>query len=294
MKVIGITSGNGDTKLSLNKAYVDAFTQEGLTPVVLPTLESGNNEFPSRSKSLRSHAMNMMLRLDALLISGGRDIHPMTYHDEFRGAVNPDLNRDKMEIELLKAAIDTGTPVMGICRGFQLIGNYYNLDHWQQSISESQEVHSGGQVGVEKRNEPLHIVKTFGPFCKYLRSKGVLTVDQSIIHINSWHHQGFSLLDSGKYIKTWTQAGEQERMRAIQDIEATSPAIKILAVTDALVEAFQHRELPILGVQWHPEEYGNTSMTIKYFVDKFVNKEEREDAPAGEESRAVPEAEEAK
>ena len=58
---------------------------------------------------------------DGLILCGGNDINPSYYNEEINGSVNIDDTRDKAEFVLLNKFLKTGKPILGICRGFQLM-----------------------------------------------------------------------------------------------------------------------------------------------------------------------------
>lgn len=58
---------------------------------------------------------------DGLILSGGSDIHPNYYNENINGAVNIDEQRDIAEFNLFNEFVKTGKPILGICRGHQLI-----------------------------------------------------------------------------------------------------------------------------------------------------------------------------
>ena len=60
-------------------------------------------------------------RLDGLILTGGTDIHPELYGQPNVAARHPNLARDRLEHELVRWAVDTGKPTLGICRGMQLM-----------------------------------------------------------------------------------------------------------------------------------------------------------------------------
>jgi putative glutamine amidotransferase len=73
---------------------------------------------PERISTRHSPALRP---LDALIIGGGNDIGPEHYGGELEAKVKADPERDKLEIEWIRWALDTGIPMLGICRGAQLI-----------------------------------------------------------------------------------------------------------------------------------------------------------------------------
>lgn len=85
---------------------------------------------------------------DGLLISGGVDIHPRHYGQQINGSVNIDEARDAAEIELLRRFVEARKPVMGICRGHQLINVFFggsliqHIDTADSHRAEGDAVHS--------------------------------------------------------------------------------------------------------------------------------------------------------
>lgn len=150
---------------------------------------------------------------DGLILCGGNDIDPSRYHEQIDGAVNIDRDRDEVEFALLKAYIDAGKPVMGICRGFQLINIFF-----------------GGSLYQDLPETHLHTNKT-----DFYITHSVTAVGNSIVgkaygasfSVNSSHHQAVKALGEG--------------LRATAFWE------------DKYIEAYEHKSLPIFGVQWHPE-----------------------------------------
>lgn len=92
--------------------YVDAVRAGGGTPVLLPPLGPGDD------------AATLVARLDAVVISGGADVNPARY-GETPGAHTSGWrdDRDVSEYALLDAADDLGLPVLGICRGMQIMAS---------------------------------------------------------------------------------------------------------------------------------------------------------------------------
>ena len=97
------------TELALGERYLDAVREAGGIPVILAPVG------PDAIESLLG-------RLDAVVLSGGPDLHPSAYgalpHPEL-GPTEPEL--DRFELELARAAVTRRLPVLGICRGMQVL-----------------------------------------------------------------------------------------------------------------------------------------------------------------------------
>ncbi len=147
---------------------------------------------------------------DGLLLTGGADVHPRFYNEEVDGSVGMDTERDETEMALIKAFLDAGKPVMGICRGHQLINVYFG-GSLHQHIAEADLHRGGGKVHFVDAAPDSAVGSLYGTrFC-----------------VNSTHHQAVKRLGDG--------------LRATAVWE------------DKYVEATEHKSLPVLTMQWHPE-----------------------------------------
>jgi putative glutamine amidotransferase len=96
-----------DEAVLLPRRYVDKVTQAGGLPVLLPPLDGGSGVLP---------------RLDGLVLSGGGDIQPARYGANPHPASERfSAERDSAELNLCRRAIAMGLPLLGICRGLQVI-----------------------------------------------------------------------------------------------------------------------------------------------------------------------------
>lgn len=150
---------------------------------------------------------------DGLILCGGGDIHPKYYDEPIDGSEYISLERDEIEFALLKAFIEAGKPVFGICRGYQVINVYFGGSMYQD-IPEA-ELHTS-----DADRKPSHEV-TAEPDSILGRLYGTK------FRTNSSHHQAVKRL------------GEGLRATAYWNHQ--------------YVEALEHTSLPIFGVQWHPE-----------------------------------------
>lgn len=169
-------------------------------------------------------------RCDGLLLPGGGDITPALYGRESRGSEPPDRARDREELTLLHSFLREGKPVLGICRGLQVINVYFG-GTLVQDIS--------GHSAV-KGQDSRHAVRGI--------PARLLPTDQS--EVNSAHHQSVERLGRG--------------LRAVQWAE------------DGTVEALEHEVLPVMGVQWHPERWGDGGRPVfEAFIRVVKKKKEK-------------------
>lgn len=151
---------------------------------------------------------------DGLILCGGNDIDPTYYGEEINGSVDIDYARDKVEFALLKAYLEAGKPVLGICRGYQLINVFFG-GSLHQDIENAKEHSSFSDFDLIHR---VHAVK--GSIAEKLYGDDFV--------VNSFHHQAVNKLGAG--LKVTMMSGD-----------------------NTVIEGFEHNSLPVFGVQWHPE-----------------------------------------
>ncbi|CAH1707048.1 protein of unknown function [Lactobacillus delbrueckii subsp. delbrueckii] len=111
----------GEPRTYVNAAYVDSVLKNGGIPLVIP-FTAGGSEMAFKQLDL----------VDGLILSGGHDLDPHLYGEEIdqkSGETWPD--RDAFDMALLKRAEETGKPVLGICRGAQIINVAHGGSMWQ-------------------------------------------------------------------------------------------------------------------------------------------------------------------
>ena len=175
-------------------------------------------------------------RYDGLLLSGGGDIDPAYYGEAVSGSVRIDLDRDATEYALMKAYLEAGKPIFGICRGHQLINVYFGGSLVQHMPETDQ--HRNGDDPPASHPVTAEADSILG------RLYGTEFV------VNSYHHQVVKSLGMGlRATATWN---------------------------GQYVEAFEHPTLPVFGVQWHPEKDQGDARRLgvvdglpmfQYFVD---------------------------
>jgi len=173
------------------------------------------------------HPSNIRLRdyakhLDGLLLQGGADVSPQTYAESTARPEWPgDRVRDMYELELLHEFVESGKPVLGVCRGCQLINVAFGGTLYQDIATD---VPTAGVHVNEQYDQHRHSI-TF-PEGSTLAS---MFPGRSEAIVNSIHHQAVKSLG--------------------RDL-----SVEAVSAGDGLIEAVRYRRAPfVVGVQWHPE-----------------------------------------
>ena len=114
------------------------------------------------------------IRCDGLLLPGGGDIDPVYYGEEMNGSDEPDRELDKAQRDILDAFVKAKKPILGICRGMQLINIYFGGSLHQDLATR--DIHTR-----KNDNDSIHSEKFYG----------------KTFNINSAHHQGAKKLGKG-------------------------------------------------------------------------------------------------
>lgn len=170
-----------------------------------------------------------------LLLPGGGDITPAFFGEQNHGSKNIDTELDILQLQALDLCIKQNIPVLGICKGIQIIN-----------------VGLGGTLYQDMPTAERHRYDGCDKYHSTIAEEGSWIFDLYGKHVtvNSAHHQSIKELGSG--------------LIAVQHCPE-----------DGCIEAIAHRELPILGVQWHPERIDCRRATIcgekilSYFVSLF-------------------------
>ena len=197
-----------DEAILLPRRYGDKVAQAGGLPVILPPVPGNAAILP---------------RLDGLILSGGGDIDPACYGAARDGETGPaNAGRGRAELDLCTAALASGLPLLGICRGLQVIN---------VSLGGTLHQHLPGLVGhnghsPEDAGYGSHKVSIAADS----RLAEVLgTADRAV---PTHHHQAIDKLGAGLAATSWTSDG------IIEAVEFTT--------------ADPHSSF-MLAVQWHPE-----------------------------------------
>jgi microsomal dipeptidase-like Zn-dependent dipeptidase/gamma-glutamyl-gamma-aminobutyrate hydrolase PuuD len=205
--VIGITGNYDDLSCKLGQGYYKSVVTAGGVPVVIP---------PVADKDVLVNTLN---HIDALILSGGGDLNPLFVGEEpsprLRG-INQE--RDLPELLLTRLAYNRQIPILGICRGIQVLAAAFGGKVAQDITINANVKHSQDA----DRSELTHSVKVVQDSTLYN------IYGQEKLLVNSFHHQAVK------------DAGDRFRV--------------VAKSTDGIVEAIESSEYKsIIGVQWHPE-----------------------------------------
>ena len=204
---------------------------------MIPTVNTNGLLHPSNI-TLRHYARH----LDGLVLQGGADVSPQTYSETpTRPEWNGDRARDVYELELLHEFVDAGKPVLGICRGCQLINVAFGGTLYQDVATNVPDAMAHVHSDYDAHRHAVH----FPPGSTLGRM--FPKVQRPIV--NSIHHQ--AVKDLGRDI----------------NVEAMSDP-------DGIIEAIRYQRAPfVMGLQWHPEFHragGQDLLDCTPILDEFL------------------------
>jgi putative glutamine amidotransferase len=233
--VIGVTANIDDNKVesqNINSNYVDAIYHTHSIPLILPMPDITLHD------SCAALAERVISGLDGLLLTGGDHVSALFYGEE-NLAINGSFTeeRDIFEIELCRAAAAQKKPILGICRGIQLLNAVMGGTLFQDIIKQNPE-----------KSMLLHMQKS----PSYSGVHDVELLQHSQI-------EGLLLETSGNRTNS-SDAPARIRVNSFhqQAVKDVAPGFMASANTsDGIIEAIEPRnrnEYPFtIGVQWHPE-----------------------------------------
>ena len=207
--LIGISGNFREGDCTLAAGYYKSLIAAGAAPVIIPPY--------SDIRLLTS----LVETLDGVVLSGGADIDPDYLQEPPIDGIEINPERDKPELLLIKLLMDRHIPILGICRGMQMLsaalgGKLYQdiySQHNKECICHSQKIARGltsHSVTIEK-DTLLHSL-----------------MNTEILDVNSFHHQAVKSVPQGFVVSAVAE--------------------------DGIIEAIESVDYqPVLGVQWHPE-----------------------------------------
>lgn len=224
-QLLQVTSAFDGTSVSYTpQFFVDGLHEAGAAPMILPV---GPAEL----------AKQYVQMIDGLLLTGGYDIDPNLYGED----PHPNLQalfpqRDAFELALIEAALERGIPILGICRGMQLLNVYYGGTLYQDLPSQFGK-NMIQHVQKSSFDIPVHWVTVE-------KDSAIHAITGDKVMVNTFHHQG------------------------IKDL---APGLRSVATSaDGMIEAVEAIDAnqDVIGLQWHPEiMLKNDPISRDFFTD---------------------------
>ena len=233
LTTVRIKDQQGRIRDALTQDYSNAVVQAGGLPVLIPlgTVESGDTSL------LRA----IYERLDGVIIPGGGDIHP-EFYGEYITEYDHDISRlrDNAELTLVQWAYEDDCPLLGICRGHQVVNvalggtlihdipsklNGTGLEHDTAEIAQRSQVRHDVEITPNSRLAEI--------------------LDTTSIGVNSIHHQAVGQL--------------------------APPLVATAFSSDGIIEGIEAPDARFLvGIQWHPEAIVDAVPKMRTLFAKFV------------------------
>lgn len=226
--IIGVSSNIKEDLLSVPLSNVRAITQFGGVPIVLPNLEmDGIEEIAST--------------IDGLLLTGGGDIDPTLFGEEpLPGLGNIVPERDRFEVALIQKMLKLNKPILGICRGAQIMSIAMGGDMYQDIYSQRD-----GSLLQHDQQAPNWHGSHFVEVTEGSLLRKIVGVDK--FKVNSYHHQALRNMPDGFIVSG--------------------------VASDGVIESFEStKHTFVMGVQWHPESLiSKNDVNSLAIFEAFIN-----------------------
>lgn len=222
--IIGISSYKSGSSHMTGHTYVNSVRLAGGVPLIIPVTTDD------------AHIEAIINVIDGLIMTGGEDFDPLMWYGEEPLRANGEIapERDEFDVKLIRAAVAKGIPVLGICRGQQLMSIAFGGSLYQDipsQIPSSYVKHRQGDTPGYYGTHTINIEK--GSILAEVTGSNKAVV-------NSFHHQAIKAMPAGFKVTAKSADG------IIEAIERVSP-LKGHADGGAL----------IFGTQFHPEIFTN-------------------------------------
>ena len=211
-----------------NRRYLEALERAGARPV------------PLDERSTSAQRAAAFSAMDGLLLSGGADIDPARYGEASSGARDAEPGRDALEDEAFGAAMRSGVPILGICRGLQAIN-----------------VFAGGSLvqhldGHESTAYPSSAVTRHHLELTDDSRLAQILGDGTDLEVNSYHHQAITADRLAPGLRISALADHEDAGQLVEGVESTDP------------------DRWLIGVQCHPERTESSPPVFERLWVSFV------------------------
>ena len=227
-----------------NRRYLEALERAGAVPI------------PLDERAPTAQRATAFGNMDGLLLSGGADIDPARYGEAPAGAREAEPGRDALEDEAFRAAIDSGVPILGVCRGLQAIN-----------------VFAGGSLvqhldGHESTAYPSPAVTRHRLELAGGSRLAAILGESGDLEVNSYHHQAITADRLAPGLRISAFADHADAGELVEGVESIDP------------------DQWLIGVQCHPERTESSPPVFERLWADFVTACAERSRPAGVESKA--------
>ena len=229
LPIIGLTTEVvGGDHLELRSTFIYSISKLGGIPLLLPKVEK------------EDVIMGQLEHIDALFLTGGSDIDPSTYDENPHPKLEKvEAGRDKYELELIHLAMEKNIPILGVCRGSQLLNSVAGGTMYQDLDSEYDDtlIQHRQPSARDFLNHKIEVMEG---------TKLHDIVGTTEMSVNSFHHQ------------------------ANHEI---GPSFEVSAVApDGVIEAIESKEHDfVMGLQFHPEDAFEFDESSRKIMEAFIN-----------------------
>jgi putative glutamine amidotransferase len=223
LPTLAIPPGPKPPRFGINQSYVRALVAAGCAPVLIPLLDD--------DERLRE----IYKRLDGIVFPGGADIAPGEYGEQPIEDLNViEAARDRTELTLARWAFADDLPVLGICRGQQVLNVALGGSLWQDLRQQGATSVDHSDADGRQRTALVHRVRLDPD------SRLAQLIDETSIEVNSLHHQA---------------------------VKTIAPELRVTGKSDdGVIEALESPERRfVIAVQWHPEEIDDLGWVRRLF-----------------------------
>ena len=197
--------------------YILAVEKAGGIPIILPVLQTFNSEIIKRQVEA----------VDAILIQGGLDVTPSLYNEEPKPEIGQtDIQTDNFLIEIIKQAVERKIPILGICRGLQILNVAFGGNLYQDLKYAGLE--------SDSHRQPANDTCAYKHSIKIEANSilGQIFPNEETMKVNSLHHQAINKLAAGFEVDAYSEG-------------------------DNIIEAIHLKDDNqwIFAVQFHPEQH---------------------------------------
>ena len=230
-------------------------------PQILQTIEQFFDGNPIKLCQNKKEDLHYWLsQCNAVILSGGSDIHPRTYGQPVLNEFNFskfDVPRDIREIKIIQFCLERDIPMLGICRGHQMLGIFSGLK-FIPDISNGPVCHQPKSQNISAgKDEPMHwvwLTNEAGKEYEVLDDTSDLFFgsrrDNRYLWVNSFHHQAIQYEKKPQHVK----------------ILGISPGVEKDQKIAELMAGVEYRWL---SCQWHPEYDWDVNPASKMVLTKF-------------------------